>query len=238
MKIKTIMANCSQEFFDSHSEIRRNMATKDIELLVANIEKGPLSLESPVDEVFAGPYILKEVASAVNEGCDAVVIDCAADPVMRAARHVSSIPVVSAGEASHHAAMMLCDKFSIVTTMAVSVPMFKENIAKYGYSNRVASVRAIELPVLALEDIEKTFQALCKTSEIAIEEDGAEVIVLGCTGMMETRDRLQEYLQIPVVEPLSIGIQYAAAMVNTNLRHSPICYMKASDSTVALIGDL
>lgn len=232
------MANCSKEFYDSHSDIRRKMATKDIELLVENIEKGPLSLESAVDEVFAGPYILKEVASAVDENCDAVVIDCAADPVVRAARHISSIPVVSAGEASHHAAMMLCDRFSIITTMAISVPMFRENINKYGYSKRVASIRAIDLPVLALEDKEKTFQELCKASEIALKEDGAEAIVLGCTGMMETRDRLQEYLKVPVIEPLSIGIQYAAAMVKTNLFHSKITYMEPSETTVALIDSL
>lgn len=238
MKIKTIMCNCSPEFFAAHSGIRRDMATKEVELLVANIDKGPLSLESSVDAAFAAPYIMKEVASAQDEGCEAVVIDCSVDPMLRAAREISKIPVVSAGESSHHAAMMLCDKFSIITVLPISARMIRENIQKYGYVSRVASVRAANVPVLELEDQEKAFQGIRKAAERAISEDGAEAIVLGCTGMMATQKRLQNHLGIPVIEPLTMGIQYAAAMVRAGLCQSRVTYEAPSPTAVTLLKEL
>lgn len=238
MKIKTIMCNCSAEFYAAHCGIRKNMATSEVELLVANIEKGPLSLESSVDMALAAPYIIKEVAAAPGEGCDAVVIDCSVDPMLRAAREVSSIPVVSAGESSHHAAMMICDKFSIITVLPISARMIRENIQKYGYAGRVASVIAANVPVLELEDQEKAFQGIKKAAEHAINVDGAEAIVLGCTGMMATQKRLQAYLGVPVIEPLTMGIQYAAAMVRAGLCHSKATYENPSANTAALIKNL
>lgn len=238
MKIKTIMCNSSKEFFEKHSKIRESLATKEVELLVSNIEKGPVSLETSFDEALAGPYILKEVILAEEQGCDAVVLDCAADPVLRAARQVSNLPVVSAGEASHHVALMLSDNFSIITTLDESISMFRENVNKYGYASRVKSIRAINLKVLDLEDEEKTLEALYKEALATIEEDGTECIVLGCTGMLLVRDRLQEKLGIPVVEPLTMGVLLAADLVRSGLKHSLLSYKKPSGHSQKLLRNL
>lgn len=238
MKIKTIMCNSSQEFFEAHSGVRMKLSTDTVELHVVNLKDGPLSLETSVDEALAAPHILKEVLSAKEEGCDAIVIDCAADPVLRAARQITDLPVVSAGEASHHAAMMVCDKFSIITTLHESISLFEENIQKYGYSNRLASVRAVDLPVLALDDYEATFDALYAESLKAVKEDGAQAIVLGCTGMLPIRLRLQEKLWIPVVEPFTMGVQFAVAMVKGQLFSSPLSYGKPSQASMDILRKL
>ena len=92
MKIKTIMCNSSKEFYDAHAGRRLAMSTDEVQLVVVNIPHGPDSMESAYDEAIAAPYILQQVVSAETEGCDAVVIDCAADPALRAAREISELP--------------------------------------------------------------------------------------------------------------------------------------------------
>lgn len=238
MKIKTIMCNCSQEFYDSNKEIRCGMSTANLTLDVVNIAKGPESLESATDDAAAAVYILKQVLAAEDEGCDAVVIDCAADPVVRAAREMTHIPVIAAGESGFHAAMMVADQFSVIAVMPATAQLIKENIEKYGFASRVASVRYASIPVLDLEDEEKAFGAVLAAAKSAMEDDGAEAIVLGCTGMIALKSRLQAALGIPVIEPLTMAVKYAADLVEAGLAPSRKTYARPNQVSVDFIRNL
>lgn len=238
MKIRTIMCNSSESFYSAHCGIRRAMSTDSVQLEVVNIARGPLSLESAFDEAAATPFILKQVISAEEDGCDATVIDCAADPVLRAAREVSAIPVVSAGEAGYHAAMMVCDRFSVITVMPATAHLIEENLRKFGLESRAASVRAADIPVLDLEDEAKAFQTILSAARMAVDLDGAEAIVLGCTGMMALRDRLQAALGIPVIEPLTMAVKSARALVEAGLYPSKVSYPAPAEASVQFIRSL
>lgn len=231
MKIKTIMCNSSKEFYDAHAGRRLAMSTDEVQLVVVNIPHGPDSMESAYDEAIAAPYILQQVVSAETEGCDAVVIDCAADPALRAAREISELPVVSAGEASYHAAMMVAGKFSVITVLPTTANEIGDHLRMYGFSSRVASVRSANVPVLALEDEQKAEEHLYAAARKAIDEDGAQAIVLGCTGMMAMRDSLEKRLGVPVIEPYSAAIQFAASLVRMKLRQSRLSYIKGGQKT-------
>lgn len=226
MKIKTIMCNSSKEFYAAHVSRRLAMSTNEVELIVVNIPHGPDSMESAYDEAIAAPYILRQVVSAEAEGCDAVVIDCAADPALRAAREISDLPVVSAGEASYHAAMLVASKFSVITVLPTSANEISEHLDMYGFSRRVASVRSANVPVLALENETDAEEHLYVAAKKAVEEDGAHAIVLGCTGMMAMRDSLEKRLGVPVIEPYSAAVQFAASLVRMKLRQSRLSYIK------------
>lgn len=231
MKIKTIMCNSSKEFYDAHAGRRLTMSTDEVQLVVVNIPHGPDSMESAYDEAIAAPYILQQVVSAESEGCDAVVIDCAADPALRAAREISELPVVSAGEASYHAAMMVAGKFSVITVLPTTANEISDHLRMYGFSSRVASVRSANVPVLALEDEQEAEKHLYAAARKAIDEDGAQAIVLGCTGMMAMRDSLEKRLGVPVIEPYSAAIQFAASLVRMKLRQSRLSYIKGGQKT-------
>jgi len=231
MKIKTIMCNSSQEFYDAHVGRRLALSTDEVELMVVNIPHGPDSMESAYDEAIAAPYIIQQVVSAEEEGCDAVVIDCAADPVLRAAREICDLPVVSAGEASHHAAMLVASRFSVITVLPTSANEIEEHIVMNGYAGRLASVRSANVPVLALDDEAKAEVCIYAAAKKAIEEDGAQAIVLGCTGMMNMRSSLEKRLGVPVIEPYTVAVQTAAAMVRMGLRQSRLSYIKAGKKT-------
>lgn len=231
MKIKTIMCNSSKEFYDAHAGRRLAMSTDEVQLVVVNIPHGPDSMESAYDEAIAAPYILQQVVSAETEGCDAVVIDCAADPALRAAREISELPVVPAGEASYHAAMMVAGKFSVITVLPTTANEISDHLKMYGFSSRVASVRSANVPVLALEDEQEAEEHLYAAARKAIDEDGAQAIVLGCTGMMAMRDSLEKRLGVPVIEPYLAAIQFAASLVRMKLRQSRLSYIKGGQKT-------
>ena len=101
----------------------------------------------------------------------------------------------------------------------------------YGFSGRVASIRSANVPVLALEDEQEAEEHLYAAARKAVDEDGAQAIVLGCTGMMAMRDSLEKRLGVPVIEPYSAAVQFAASLVRMKLRQSRVCYIKGGQKT-------
>jgi allantoin racemase len=130
--------------------------------------------ESLVDEAYNAPFILEQVVKACKEGYDAIVIDCACDPILNAARAVSNVPVVGPRNASLHLALTLGTKFSIITVQGDSLKRCMETgVRKEGLEPFCASVRNLTLPVLDIAkrpaDAQKELLELCLQ---AVEEDG------------------------------------------------------------------
>lgn len=221
MRIKVIfIASESQEFIEIQRRERESVAHQGTELIITTLKGAPETLVSNYDEAMAGRYLVEEVAKAEGEGFDAVVIDCALDPALRAAKEVSDIPVVGAGEAAFVLALLLSGKFSIIAPTRATIPAFEHNIRGYGLTSRLASIRSADIPILELADKGKAEPALERECRRAVEEDGAEVIVLGCTGMAPTARHLDQVLDVPVVEPGAAAIKLAELLVQLGWRHS------------------
>ena len=224
MRIRVIIPNSSEPFRAGQEEDRKKAASAGVEVEVVCLPAGPESIESAYDEALAGPHIIDQVVRAQAEGCDAVSLDCAMDTVVRAAREAVEIPVVSAGEASHLLALALARQFSIVTVMDATAEAIKENLAQTGLAGRVASVRVAHIPVLELADQERAFTAILAQARSAIDNDGAQAIVLGCTGMSQVAERLQKELDLPVIDPAAAAIQLAQVYVRMGLTGSRATY--------------
>lgn len=231
-KIKIVIPNSSVEFRDSQIEERKKAAAVGFEVEVVCLPHGPVSIESAYDEALAAPYIIGEVQKAELEGFHAVSLDCAMDTVVRAARESVRIPVTSAGEASYILAFGLCRRFSVVTVLRSTADEIRENISRYGFGGRVASVRNANVPVLDLKNEEKAYNAILRESEIALREDGAEAIVLGCTGMSSLAKKLQESLQVPVIDPAIASMKLAEMYISMGLTTSSVAYEPARDKMV------
>jgi allantoin racemase len=191
---------------------------------VVNIREGPVSLETVYEEMVAGPGILEQVALAEEEGYDAVVIDCFLDPALRAAREMAAIPVVGAGEAGMLFAMALSERFSIVTVRN-GMEAVAALTRAYGFVRRVASIRAVDFPAVALvRNDEAAANAMTDVARAALERDGAELILLGCTGMSGLAALLQRRLDAIVLDPAACALKLAGALVELGLRHSRIAY--------------
>jgi allantoin racemase len=167
---------------------------------------GPPSIQGPEDGAAATPGLLALVAGAK---ADAIIIACFDDTALAEARALVSVPVIGIGEAAFHAAMMLGARYSVVTTLSVSVPVIEANLLAYGVGTSCLRVRASEVPVLDLE--RPGSQAETKISDEiarAITDDGAAAIVLGCAGMTDLAARLATHHGVPVID----GVTAACGM--------------------------
>lgn len=205
----------------------RSLGTAETEVDLVQIERGPASIECEFEHAIAVPDTLRAIVEAEREGVDAVVVDCMADPGVRPARELVRIPVVGPAEASMHLACQLGHRFSIVTTEARSVPEFENQARVAGLAERLASVRWVDIPVLDLaSDLDALLAALIDASVIAIEADGAHVIVFGCTGMLGFADGVRDglvargYPGVPVLDPVPVAVRTAQAILACGLTHS------------------
>jgi allantoin racemase len=79
--------------------------------------------------------------------------------------------------------------------------------------------------VLELHDDEDiTIQKLVKEGEEAIEKDGAEALILGCTGFTGMAEKISKKLGIYVVDPLPTALKLAETLASLKLSQSKITY--------------
>ncbi|MHA1576630.1 MAG: aspartate/glutamate racemase family protein [Candidatus Thorarchaeota archaeon] len=189
---------------------------------------GTHSVESHVDEAYNAPFILEQVVRANNEGYDVIVIDCACDPILDAAREVSKIPVVGPRNSALHLALTLGTKFGIVTVQGNSLKRCMETgVRKEGLEAFCTGVRYLNMPVLDIpKNPEKTQEVLRQICKLSIEEDGADVIVLGCTGLSHEIDLepIMKSLGIPIIDPWVVAVKTAFMLVESRLTHSKVAY--------------
>jgi allantoin racemase len=226
MHIRVIVPILDNAWGDDRGQMYRAAARAGTEVSIASIDWGPASIETYRDEALAIPEVLGKIVEAEREEVDAVILNCMADPGLFAARELVSIPVVGPAQATMHLAAMLGHRFSVVTIFDQDVPSVEDLVARYGLSGRLASVRGINIPVLDLHDnLEITLQAVVAAAERAVREDGAHVIVPGCTGLGGLAPRVQASLAergcpVPVLDPPSVAVKMAEMLVDLGQSHS------------------
>ena len=186
---------------------------------VASFERGPKHLDYNAFEMLVAPTLLSTIRWAEQEGYDAAVVGCFYDPALRAAREIVDDLVITApAEASLHLAATLGEKISILVGTEKNIPEMHENVVKYGFLNRLASFRPVGIAVNDYQrDPSYTEGRLMEEAQRAIEEDGADVIVLGCTAQFGFYRRAQERLGIPVIDSAVAALLYAEYL--TSLRN-------------------
>lgn len=162
--------------------------------------------------------------TAEDEGYAGVLIDTVSDSGVRALRSRLSIPVVGPGEAAFAMAMMLGKRFTVLTMWPEWFPLYEKTLTEYGWWDRVASLRSIETRPDVTELLEGkeeiVFAKLKDEATRAIEEDGADVIVLGSTTMHQSAAYLARELPIPVINPGQVAYKMLEMQIELGLAHS------------------
>ena len=128
-------------------------------------------------------------------------------------------------EASIHAAAMLGAKYSIMTPMKTRIPHKEHEIARYKQSGYLASVRPLGMTVAETDaDPDKTKKRVMEVALKAAEEDGAEVIILGCAGMAGYSEDIEKELGLVVLDPASVALKICEGMVDAGLKVSKRAY--------------
>ena len=196
----------------------------DIVFEYRTVKAGPANYSSHHDFVLADVANFEAGCRAQQEGYAAVCIDTMSDSGVAALRSVLDIPVFGPGKVSMLTALMLGDRFSILTMASRWKPLYKKALDELGMHHKCASVRAIEVPpdnqgLLAGKE-ELVFPLLEQAARKAIDEDGAEVLILGSTTMHQAHAYLAERLPVPVINPGPLSYKMAEAALALDLRHS------------------
>ncbi len=223
MRIFVINPNTSESMTDHIRQELEKIRRPDTELTVVNPKHGPVSIESAYDEALAGPPTLELVRRANEEGYDAIVLACFSDPALEAAKEVSDIPVIGIEEATLHVAAMLGHKFSIMTSLSRRIPTREVHVRLRGLESAFASAPAMNMPVLEMDANPAKAKALIlELARKAVQEDGAEVIVLGCAGLAGYAEDIERELGAVVLDPTAVAFKVAEAIADLGLRHSKV----------------
>lgn len=196
----------------------RRVAAAGTAIVASNPPAGPAAIEGWYDEAMATPGLLAEIAAAERHACDGYVIACFGDPGLYAARELVRGPVVGIAEAAMHTASLLAPRFSVVTTLARTSGMAWHLTERYGMRRFCASVRAADVPVLALADPRSSARRrIVAECRLALERDGAEAIVLGCAGMADLCDAVAAEIDAPVIDGVTAAVKWVEALVTLGL---------------------
>jgi allantoin racemase len=197
--------------FDEHIlSIIDKVRRKDVEPAVVHLPKGPNHLEYHYYEHLVTHDLLDQIRRAEAEKFHAVVIGCFYDPGLREAREMVTIPVIGPAESTMLVACTLGHKFSILVGRRKWVPKMEDNARLYGLRERLASIRPLGIRVSEmLAEQKKLKESTTREARAAVEEDGAEVIVMGCTAESGFADELSRALGVPLLDPVVTSWKFA-----------------------------
>ncbi|MEM3981050.1 MAG: AroM family protein [Ignisphaera sp.] len=218
MKIKVIVpiTGLTKEDINARYEYLRKYAKESTKIDFVVVKNGPKAIETMYDEIIAGPNILEEIKRIREEECDALIIWCAGDPALEAARELTRVPVIGPGESSILLASMLAYKFSVITPSESSKKLSEKVVKKLGFEPRLVSIKSINMSVLGLKNREVVLQKIIEKSKEAIKE-GARAIVLGCLGMWGLFENVQKILNVPVIDPAVAALKMAELLYDMHL---------------------
>ena len=202
----------------------------NIDFEFKGVRAGPAMLDSYHDYVLGDLALFEVGLTAQEDGYDAVCVDTMSDSGMNAMRSVLDIPVIGPGRASYMMALMLGNKMSVVTQWDGWIQAYKKSAQEYGVADKLASIRSINV----MPDVENllggkeevVFPKLVECATRCIEEDGAEVILLGSTTMHQAHAHLVANLPVPVINPGPLTYKLAECMLGLGLTHSRKAYPK------------
>lgn len=235
MKLLNLVPVISQELADEVSKVMEGSQSPGNTLETTMLDFGTESIEGEYDEILAGAGILAKCEQIKDDGYEGIFVNCFGDPGVRAVREYLGIPAFGGFEPAIMLAMGLADRITAITVLKNVVPMLRANAEKAGWwGTRVSSIRYVDIPVLDLDGAGNLTTAIAEEAKDAIETEGAEAVVLGCTGMAGAAEEVHEKLlaygyDVPVIDPTLAAIKLLEVYGSMGLKPSRLTYMPIRD---------
>jgi len=221
LRIVLVNPNTTHSMTDRMASAACQVVGDGVEIVPLTSPYGPPSIEGFYDEAFAVPPMIEAVRD-LDGPVDGIVVGCFDDTGVHALRAMTDAPVIGICQAALQTASVLGNGLSVVTTLDRSVPALEKIIQDYGFERQCRRVRATDVPVLDLEDPKSGARsAIEREIGRALEDDRAEVVVLGCAGMVDLSVELSRTFGVPVVEGVTAAVKILEGMVTLGLKTSP-----------------
>jgi allantoin racemase len=180
-------------------------------ILCETLTEGPFGVQTQADvESVALP--LARVVSRRTE-IDAFIIACYSDPGLFVCREATPKPVLGIAECGLLTAMARGQRFGVIAIARRSIPRHIRYMRQMGILDRLAAERALEMSVAEAASGEGTLARMIATGKELRDQDGADVIVMGCAGMARHRRGVEDALGIPVIDPVQAAVTMALGIV-------------------------
>ncbi|WP_219269271.1 aspartate/glutamate racemase family protein [Pseudomonas sp. Xaverov 259] len=222
MRILVVNVNTTASITDTIAQQARAVASPGTEIVGLTPFFGAESVEGNFESYLAAIAVMDRVI-AYDQPFDAVIQAGYGEHGREGLQELLNVPVVDITEAAASTAMFLGHAYSVVTTLDRTVPLIEDRLKLAGLYQRCASVRASGMAVLELEeDPLAAMQAIVREAELAIRDDKAEVICLGCGGMAGLDEQIRQRTGVPVVDGVTAAVTIAESLVRLGLSTSKI----------------
>jgi allantoin racemase len=219
-RIAILNPNTTGDFTTRLGAAARQIVSPGTEIIARSPRHGPASIECHADEAAAVPNLLALIKEEEALGTGAFVIACFGETGIDAAREVATGPVIGMTEAALFAAAMLAARFCIITLPPRTIAQSERVLRHVGLTHR-CHVRAIDADVQDCVGLDETLlAAMLAESRIAMHDDRAEAIILGCAGLSDLVAPMQAALAIPVLDGVCIAVSMADGFLRNGLRTS------------------
>jgi allantoin racemase len=144
-----------------------------------------------------------------REPADVYVVACASDPGIEAAQAETQSPVLGAFRAAVAVASPI-GRFGVIALAEASKGRHLLALRSIGLEQRLAGEIAMNVSIPTLLDPVLSRGALIDTAR-ALAAQGAQAIILGCTGMAHHREAIASACGLPVIDPCQAAAGIALA---------------------------
>jgi Asp/Glu/hydantoin racemase len=181
------------------------------EIVCSTLAEGPFGVETQADaDRVVMP--LRRLIEADNAS-DAFVIACFSDPGLQVCREGTSRPVFGIAECGVLTALARADRFGIIAIGPRSVARHRRYLRQMGLMDRFAGERPLGMSVAETASGEGTLARMIEVGRRLKDDDGADVVVMGCAGMARHRVPLEQALGVPVIDPTQAAVTMAIGTV-------------------------
>ncbi|MFK3779528.1 aspartate/glutamate racemase family protein [Agrobacterium sp. NPDC089420] len=178
------------------------------------LSKSPPGIETDAHVAVVVPNIVEAVSAS---SADAFVLACFSDPGIAEVRRRTASPVVGIAESAYLTALGLGSRFGIISLGQSSIDRHLRYLRTLELDRRLAGDRSINKTVVELMASD-VVDVVSRTGRQLRDDDGADVLILGCAGLGSYREALQDSLGMPVIDPVQAGVALAASTLDLGYR--------------------
>lgn len=212
-RILLLNPNTSEDVTERLSKVAVASAAVGTEIIAHTVTRGVPYIATRAEALIGGAVALEALAERTGH-FDAAIIAAFGDPGLSAARELLDVPVVGLAETAMLTACMLGHRFSIVSFSTTLGPWYRECVATHGLLDRFASIRLLDGAFRSISSVpEEKADLLVELTHKAINDDGADVIVLAGAPLAGLAETVKDRVPVPMVEGMSAAVRQAELLV-------------------------
>jgi Asp/Glu/hydantoin racemase len=218
MRILFANPNTTVAVTERIAAVARAAASPGTEIVAVTGQTGVPYIATRAEAVI-GARVALELLAEHADGCDAAVVAAFADPGVGGARELLSIPVIGMAEAAMLTACMLGRRFSIVTFATAMGPWYRECVDYNGLTGRLASIRCVTGGFRDIARVQEDMRdALVDSCRQAVEQDEADVVILGGAPLAGLAATVADRVSVPLVDGVAAAVRQAEVVASLRVR--------------------